>query len=235
MLKATATCPLTKRLLLTLSFALSAVILAACQPSREVAEAPSDIAEIASAATAEASSATDEETGAPLPFSMPVPGGWRTETIPFPLSFAPDLPYEGVEELRFAPGMFEANNETFWSYSFVWWIRDQDPTDAASLSVHLQAYFRGLAAGVANVEQATFEVALEESGDNGVVGTANILDSFSTHQQVRLNVHIQRLPCSTVGRQLVFFALSPQSRDHSVWEELGTIRTGVECLAQPGG
>jgi hypothetical protein len=42
-----------------------------------------------------------------LPFYMPVPDGWRTETIPFPLDFAPELKYEGVEELRFSPWMFE--------------------------------------------------------------------------------------------------------------------------------
>ena len=45
---------------------------------------------------------------AEIPFSMPTPEGWRTETIPFPLEFAPELEYEGLEELRFAPGMFDA-------------------------------------------------------------------------------------------------------------------------------
>jgi len=39
-------------------------------------------------------------------FRWPVAEGWRKETIPFPLEFARDLPFSGVEELRFAPGMF---------------------------------------------------------------------------------------------------------------------------------
>src|SRR5262245_33462421 len=34
-------------------------------------------------------------------FQWPIPEGWQHETIPFPLEFAPDLPYQGVEELRF--------------------------------------------------------------------------------------------------------------------------------------
>ena len=29
-------------------------------------------------------------------FFLPTPDGWRTETIPFPLGFAPELEYEGV-------------------------------------------------------------------------------------------------------------------------------------------
>ena len=35
-----------------------------------------------------------------------VPVGWKAETIPFPLGFAPGLAYRGVEELRFPPGFF---------------------------------------------------------------------------------------------------------------------------------
>ena len=48
-----------------------------------------------------------QETPAP-PFTMPTPEGWRNETIPFPLEFAPNLGYEGIEEIRFSPGMMES-------------------------------------------------------------------------------------------------------------------------------
>jgi hypothetical protein len=54
-----------------------------------------------------------------VPFYLPTPEGWRTETIPFPLEFAPELDYEGLEELRFAPGMFKEGSADFWSYAFV--------------------------------------------------------------------------------------------------------------------
>ena len=36
--------------------------------------------------------------------SMPAPEGWRSETIPFPLEFAPDLVYEGIEEIQIRSG-----------------------------------------------------------------------------------------------------------------------------------
>ena len=89
-----------------------------------------------------------------LPFAMPIPDGWRTETIPFPLEFAPDLPYTGLEELRFAPGMFEAGSPDFWSYAFVWWVDAGQPTDLGSLAAHLESYFRGLARAVGEAWRA---------------------------------------------------------------------------------
>jgi hypothetical protein len=79
----------------------------------------------------------------------PVPAGWKSETIPFPLEFAPALAHRGVEELRFAPGMFDPAAPGYWSYAFVWWLEDQAPQDAASLAAELTEYFRGLLTSVA--------------------------------------------------------------------------------------
>ena len=53
-------------------------------------------------------------------FDWPIPDGWRGETIPFPLGFAPELAYQGVEELRFPPGFLDPGASHFWSYAFVW-------------------------------------------------------------------------------------------------------------------
>ena len=89
------------------------------------------------------------QEGADLPFHLPTPDGWRTETIPFPLAFAPDLPYVGLEELRFAPGMFEQGSEEFWSYAFVWWVGPDEPHDLETMAGYLEDYFRGLARAVA--------------------------------------------------------------------------------------
>ena len=70
--------------------------------------------------TVVSSSAAQERVD--VPFYLPTPDGWRTETIPFPLDFAPELEYEGLEELRFSPGMFAEMKTDFWSYAFVWWV-----------------------------------------------------------------------------------------------------------------
>ena len=48
-----------------------------------------------------------------VPFQIPTAKGWRTETIPPPLDFAPEVDFQGLEELRFAPGMFDAQAVDF--------------------------------------------------------------------------------------------------------------------------
>ena len=60
--------------------------------------------------------------GAEDPFTFSAPKGWRSERIPFPLSFAPAMKYQGFEELRFGPGMFQPESETYWTYGFFWWL-----------------------------------------------------------------------------------------------------------------
>ena len=170
-----------------------------------------------------------------LPFSMPTPEGWRTETLPFPLEFAPDLPYTGLEELRFAPGMMTEGSEEFWTYAFVWWIEPDQPSDLESLTTHLRTYFRGLAVAVAeqrgfSVGDAAFDVSLQ--GDEAAFGgAAETFDPFVTRDQVRLNIHGGVLDCPDQDRKVVLFILSPQEGDHPIWSVLGSIRGGFRCGA----
>ncbi len=44
---------------------------------------------------------------------------WRGERIELPPRFAPTMTLKGIEEIRFAPGMFKAESDWFFSYVFV--------------------------------------------------------------------------------------------------------------------
>jgi hypothetical protein len=77
-------------------------------------------------------------------FRWPLPKGWNKETIPFPLSFAPQLKYQGTEELRFAPGFFDPQSPGYWSYGFVWWLDGKPELNEKTLNESLPAYFTGL-------------------------------------------------------------------------------------------
>ena len=77
---------------------LVAMLLAGCSSSGGAGEAP----------PAPAQPPHETTTAAPS-FTWPVPDGWRSETIPFPLEFAPSIPHRGVEEIRFAPGFGRAS------------------------------------------------------------------------------------------------------------------------------
>src|SRR5688572_11575898 len=68
-----------------------------------------------------------------LESAWPALPGWRSETIPFPLDFAPGLKHQGVEEIRFSPGFSKPGDQQFFSYAFIWLIPATESIDAANL------------------------------------------------------------------------------------------------------
>src|SRR5262245_21994624 len=142
-------------------------------------------------------------------FQWPVPEGWRQEMIPFPLEFAPDLPYEGVEELRFSPGMFKPEQGGYWSYAFVWWLDGRPELDAAQLSSSLRRYFAGLCTSVAKekgqtIDPARFSASLRAVPNSSrklghtvaaFSGSVDSYDPFATGKPIALNVEVWVWDC----------------------------------------
>src|SRR5262249_28234056 len=108
-----------------------------------------------------------EPTTKPVP-PWSTPAGFRGETIPFPLDFAPGVAPTGVEELRFAPGFLDPAAPGYWSYAFVWRPADPAALDAAALGAELTAYFRGLIDAVDQAKQiANREAIVVEATASG--------------------------------------------------------------------
>ena len=174
-----------------------------------------------------------------LPFHMPTPKDWRTETIPFPLDFAPELDYEGIEELRFSPGMFAENKLDFWSYAFVWWVPEETSFDTERLQSDLDLYFRGLNKAVAKAREfelgkAVVEIQLQPVDASSEErrqwkGIARTFDVFATRRPIKLNVRIDISECPEQGYLVAFFQLSPQPVHHNIWDVLDGIREGFRC------
>ncbi len=171
-------------------------------------------------------------------FYMPVLDGWRTETIPFPLDFAPELKYEGLEELRFSPWMFEeGNNPYFWTYAFVWWIPEDTPVDPGSLAASLEIYFSGLAGTVAetrgfDTSEASYDVSLTEAEidtEYDYEGSASIFEPFVTGKMLSLNIRVKRIACPDQKRLAIYFGISPQPYSDRVWRPLKGIWEGFLC------
>lgn len=183
--------------------------------------------------------ATEPEAVA-VPFVLPQPEGWNAETIPFPLPFAPTLPYRGLEVLRFAPGMFDAQAEDFWTYAFVWWIDASHRIDGPRLAHDLEAYFAGLARLVAAsaedgesvslaMDPDATVVALEAAGPDAFTGTVRTVDAFTTGASLALGLRVTRRHCEAAGRQAMLFLLSPQAPEHPLWTVLEGISRGFRC------
>ena len=139
------------------------------------------------------------------------PPGFRGETIPFPLDFAPGITHKGVEELRFEPGFFDPAMPGYWSYTFVWRTEDPAEMDAAALGTELTAYFRGLIHAVdPSVDVERNAVAVRATADGARFAlAAHVVDAFKTKRPVDLVGWAQRTACGTGA--LWRFTLAPAS------------------------
>lgn len=146
---------------------------------------------------------------------LSAPEGWRPETIELPLSFAPDIPITGIEEVRFAPGWGEPESKEYFTYAFVWLLEEQEDFKKEDLQNFLGSYFDGLMGMVGEFEEVGTEVQLEKL-KNGFEGQLVSKDGFFTKEELKLNLSIEKL---NKGR-IWFFRLSPQPMDHEIWKAL---------------
>ena len=174
-----------------------------------------------------------QQKGKPNSLFKHAPADWRKEVIPFPLEFAPTIALEGVEELRFAPGMFDPASDTYFTYAFLWFVKGKPHFDAAQLEKDLLAYFKGLYNAVSKVEnkntsgfQATVTSA---STANSFEAVVRWVDPFTTEKDLTLNLRISKWYCQSSDKTTVFFTVSPQQYQSKVWKKLGKIKaTGCQ-------
>lgn len=163
----------------------------------------------------------------------PVPAGWGQETIPFPLSFAPQLTYRGVEELRFAPGWSKPSEPGYWSYVMVWWLDEKPALDAATLEVALTTYFLGLSEAVGGdkyrFEASQFRAKLVADGAAGWSGQIFSMDAFATGLPITLNVVIEGRECVKAKRHAVTLLLSPRAKTEPIWRDLESAAQALVC------
>lgn len=175
------------------------------------------------------------------PFRWPVPEGWNHETIPFPLEFAKDLPYSGVEELRFSPGMFVPDQDGYWSYAFLWWLDGKPALGAGELEDGLRRYFAGLITAVAKdkgftIDPARFAASIHAVPGTPVklghpvqvlAGTVDTYDGFKTGKPLVLNVEAWVWDCGAKRAALVL--ASPKSLESPIWKSLRQRRDELAC------
>jgi len=163
----------------------------------------------------------------------PTPADWRFERIDFPLSFAPELKYKGFEELRFAPGMFKPDSDTYFTYIFAMKITDDVTLDATALQSLLETYFRGLCQAVAKDKKFDIDVAKisaqvrpdqpDAKPARHFRGTVASFDPFVTGKPLTLNMEMIVIDRGPTDHR-IFAAISPQPHDSPVWKPLRTLK-----------
>jgi hypothetical protein len=167
----------------------------------------------------------------PKEYTWPLPGKWRQEIIPFPIGFAPELKYKGVEEVHFMPGWKKNDSlpQQFWSYSFIWYLDSVIDFSASRLERDLTIYFNGLQKAVMEgsgtssglVSGSHIRIKMIHSGGSEEFrGRAEIFDVFFTKKAVTLNLKISRFAKEPSGKTIFLFEFSPRPYEDEVWKEL---------------
>lgn len=175
----------------------------------------------------------------PAAAEIAAPETWRKETFRFPLPFAPSIPYEGVEHVRFAPYWSEFASDRGFSYALLWDVKRR-PVEAAELERGLLVYFDGLMENVTRGRKiedpgTVSSVALHplatpagwSAASGGRLWTWN---AFGRGEPLTLYLEITHRPCGE-DRMQIFYAFSKAERTRPAWDELRAIRAATRCGA----
>jgi hypothetical protein len=168
-----------------------------------------------------------------------VPPKWTTEEFAFPVGFAPQLPYKGMEVLRFAPGWAAAGNEEHWSYTFLWWLEGQPVFDVAVLQQNLTDYYTGLLnqnirernipSNKITLPSVFIQKTETAAGDtetwNGTITMTDYLDIM--YNTMKLNCVVHKKDCGS--KTALLFEISLQPGGHAVRQEMEKMVNGFGC------
>jgi len=166
---------------------------------------------------------------------------WKGERLQLPTGFAPDMKWKGEEDIRFAPGMFDANADDFFTYVLVFLLNQGEDDSAKAIQREILTYYRGLSKAVskgavteADAEKFSVEMKKEAevvSAPAGIdpksvtaySGTLDWIEPFATKQAQTL--HFEAHAWKHGERPAMFLCVSPKKRDAAIWENLRKIRS----------
>jgi hypothetical protein len=176
------------------------------------------------------------------PYQVPAPKGWAKETITLPPGFAPDMKWKGTEELRFAPNWMKADGDTFFSYTLLLWLPNDQKIDAKTIEQELLTYYKGLAKAVLEskkqkVDVSAFTLSLKEATDKpgkrttgepitDFVAELKWTEPFTTGKPQTLRLEIQTWPNAQHKHNCIFICASAQPETAAVWKSMREIREG---------
>lgn len=177
---------------------------------------------------------------------------WKGERITLPADFAPDMKLKGIEEIRFAPGMFEADSETFFSYVFAFAVSADQQLSKAVIEAEMLAYYRGLAGGLlkrkgkeVDVSKFTFKMEQSKAAVNAptvvkaesvtqYVGKLDWIEPFATAKPQILHFELQAWSDAKTKSNYLFVCTSPKAiaDESAIWKEMRKIRSAFEFAVE---
>ena len=172
------------------------------------------------------------------PYNLDFPKGWDVERFLIPIEFAPSIPYNGVEDIRFTPGWGKKESAEYWSYVFLWYLDGTQKFDSKVIGKNLLAYYTGLIN--VNIDKTKIDTTkipavkvlvktkTTQKGDlKTFEGTVNMFD-YMTQKPIKLNllIHVKSCPGN---KTFVFHEVSPMPYSNEVWKSLDQLWSSFKC------
>jgi len=159
------------------------------------------------------------------------PDNWEFERFSLPPAFAPDITYKGVEELRFAPGMFKKDSIDYFTYAFIASIDNIKDISQKDIQIYLLRYYKGLCDQTAKDNKLTIDTSKITVANTGKKESQliyyyllNVFGVFADGAPVKLNMEVKVIKDMPHQRLYLLFITSPQSKTSNVWEKLFQIQ-----------
>jgi len=172
------------------------------------------------------------------PYVLDTIKGWDVERFLIPISFAPSIPYKGVEDIRFTPGWAKKTTNEYWSYAFLWYLDGKVALDAKTIENNLKAYYTGLIkvnSDSSKIADKLFPVTssiksrtAEKEDVKTFEGSVTMLD-YMSKQPITLNVVIHIRSCAGKDKTFVFHEISPMPYSDDVWKRLHQLWVNFKC------
>jgi PDZ domain-containing protein len=178
------------------------------------------------------------------PFVYVVPGIWTNDPrVPFPLPWAPTLPYHGFADLFFAPNFDQTDSPEYHSYVIFLALEGKRMLNAEQLQSDMLTWFRGLAVERGGANHFTPDLSKvsvtykEDAAPSGTFGgaaarafsgSASIWDTNGKIITLRSEV-LMLSGCGAASNTALFFGMSLEPRDGDMWKQLHAIRDTFQC------
>lgn len=172
------------------------------------------------------------------PYQLSIPKGWDVERFLIPIEFAPQIPYTGVEDIRFTPGWGNVKSNQYWTYAFLWYLDGSPVINKNIIESNLRAYYTGLVGR--NIEPRKIPVSRVIPTKTFVKqvktlmrdtktfnGTIKMLD-YMEQRPITLNCIIHVRPYKEKGKTFIFYELSPKPLTDSIWLTLNQLWTDFD-------
>jgi len=175
------------------------------------------------------------------PYTLAIPFGWGVERVLIQKEFAPQVPFCGIEDIRYTPGWGNSQSEQYWSYSMLWYLNGSPAVSEEMIEKNLNAYYTGLleknngkqnipARKILPVKSWVTEIAGENGDLRTFYGSVAMLD-YMDQKPISLNCIVHVKTSSEQNKTFVFFEVSPQQLNDKIWKSLDQLWLNFDSTA----